>query len=83
MQLINSIPLNLRNIIKNNCSSINLLLLNHHLVKNNDLISLDKLYFREFIFLRIDQPLTFTLKICFENKIYTGRKFTYFREKYC
>ena len=33
MQLINSIPLNWKNIIKNNCSSSNLLLLNHHLVK--------------------------------------------------
>ena len=68
MQLINSIPLNLRNIIKNNCSSINLLLLNHHLVKNNDLISLDKLYFRELynilVYLSPHRP---TSHIYFEN----------------
>ena len=43
MQLINSIPLNWRN-IKNNCSSTNLLLLNHDLVKKNNLISLYKLH---------------------------------------
>ena len=47
MQPINSIPLSWRNIIKNNCSSTNLLLLNHHLLKKNNLISLGKLHCRE------------------------------------
>ena len=47
MQLINAIPLNWKTIIKHNCSSANLLLLNHHLIKENNLISLDKLYCRE------------------------------------
>ena len=42
MQLINAIPLNWKTIIKHNCSSANLLLLNHHLIKKNNLISLDK-----------------------------------------
>ena len=45
MQPINSMPLNWRNIIKNNCSSTNVLLLNHHLVKKNNLISLGKLHY--------------------------------------
>ena len=68
MQLINSIPLNWRNIIKNNYSSTNLLLLNHHLVKKNNLISLDKLHCRElqniFVYTSPHKP---TSQIYFEN----------------
>ena len=47
VQLINLIPLNWKTIIKHNCSSENLLLLNDHLIKKNNLISLDKLHSRE------------------------------------
>ena len=47
MQLINSIPLNWRNIIKNKFSSKNLLPFNHNLVKKNNLINLDKLHCQE------------------------------------
>ena len=48
MQLINSIALNWRNIFKSNCSSTNLLLMNHQLVKKNNLIiSLGKFHFQE------------------------------------
>ena len=43
MQLINAVPLNWKTVIKRNCSSANLLLLNHHLIKKNNLISFDKL----------------------------------------
>ena len=68
MQLINSIPLNSRNIIKNNCSSINLLLLNHHLVKRNNLISLDKLHCPELynilVYISPHKPIS---QIYFEN----------------
>ena len=39
MKLINAIPLNWKTIIKHNCSSANLLLLNHHLIKKNNFIS--------------------------------------------
>ena len=44
MQLMNTIPLNWKTIIKYNCSSANMLLLNHHVIKKNNLISLDKLH---------------------------------------
>ena len=47
MQLINAIPLNWQTSIKHNCSSRNLLLLNHHLIKKDNVISLDKLHSRE------------------------------------
>ena len=47
MQLINAIPLNWKTIIKDNCNKANWLLLNHHLIKKNNLISLDKLHCRE------------------------------------
>ena len=47
MQLIDSMPLNWRNTIKDNYSSTNLLLVNHHLVKKNNLISLDILHCQE------------------------------------
>ena len=47
LQLINSIPLNWRNTIKNNCSSTNLLVPKHHLVKKNNIKSIDKFYFQE------------------------------------
>ena len=47
MLLINAIPLNWKTIIKHNCSSANLLLPNHHLIKKNNLISLDMLNSRE------------------------------------
>ena len=68
MQLINSIPLNWRNIIKNNCSSTNLLLLNHHLVKKNNLISLDKLHCQElYNILVYISPHKPTSQIYFEN----------------
>ena len=74
MQLINSIPLDWRNIIKNNCISTNLLLLNHHLVKKNNLISLDKLHFQELCNMLVyisAHKLMFQLffKIYFKSKI--------------
>ena len=43
MQLIRSIPQKLKNTIKNNRISENLLFLNHHLIKCNILFSLEKL----------------------------------------
>ena len=46
MSLVNVVPLNRETIMKHNCSSANLLLLNH-LIKKNTLISLDKLHCRE------------------------------------
>ena len=68
MQLINAIPLNLKTIIKHNCSSANLLLLNHHLIKKNNLISLNKLHCRELydilVYTSPDQP---TSHVYFEN----------------
>ena len=74
MQLINSIPLDWRNIIKNNCISTNLLLLNHHLVKKNNLISLDKLHCQELCNMLVyisAHKLMFQLsfKIYFKSKI--------------
>ena len=36
--------MNCKTIIKHNCSSANVSLLNHHLIKKNNLINLDKLY---------------------------------------
>ena len=75
MQLINPIPLNWRNIIKNNCSSTNLLLMNHQLVKKNNLIiSLDNLHYQELsnmlVYISPHKP-TYQLnfKICFKSKI--------------
>ena len=46
MQLINAISLNWKTIIKHNCSSASLLLLNH-LIKKDNLITLDKLHSQE------------------------------------
>ena len=67
MQLINSIPLNWRNIFKNNSSSRNFLLLNHHLGKKN-LISLDRLHCRELysilVYISLRRP---TSQIYFGN----------------
>ena len=69
MQLINAIPLNWRTIIKHNCSSANLLLLNHHLIKNNNLISLDKLHCRElYNILVYNSPHKPTSQVYFENR---------------
>ena len=68
MQLINAIPLNWKTIIKHNCSSANLLLLNHHLIKKNNLISLNKLHCQELydvlVYTSPDQP---TSHVYFEN----------------
>ena len=68
MQLINSIALNWRNIIKKNCSSTNLLLLNHHLTKKNNLISLDKLncleLYNMLVYISPHKP---TSQLYFEN----------------
>ena len=65
---MNAIPLNLKTIIKHNCSSANLLLLNHHLIKKNNLISLNKLHCRELydvlVYTSPDQP---TSLVYFEN----------------
>ena len=47
MQSIDFIPINWRNIIKNKYSSTKLLPLNHHLVKRNNLISLEMLHCKE------------------------------------
>ena len=68
MQLTNAIPLNWKTIIKHNCSSANLLLLNHHLIKKNNLISLNKLHSRELydvlVYTSPDKP---TSHVYFEN----------------
>ena len=69
MQLINSIALNWRNIFKNNCSSTNLLLMNHQLVKKNNLIiSLDKFHCQELsnmvVYISSHKP---TSQLYFEN----------------
>ena len=68
MQLTNAIPLNWKTIIKHNCSSANLLLLNHHLIKKNNLISLNKLHCRELydvlVYTSPDKP---TSHVYFEN----------------
>ena len=54
--------------IKNNCSSTNLLLFNQHLVKNNNLISLDKLRVQELckvlVYIFMHKP---TSQLFFEN----------------
>ena len=49
MQLINAIPLNWKTFIQYNCSSVNLLLVNPHLIKKNSLVSFDKVHSREYI----------------------------------
>ena len=68
MQLINAIPLNCKTIIKHNCSSTNLLLLNHHLIKDTNLISLDKLHYRElYNILVYTSPHKPTSQVYFEN----------------
>ena len=86
-QLISALPLNWKTIIKHNCSGINLLLLNLHLIKENNLICFGKLHCRELYnilvyILFINQPLKYILKIFFASKSYTGRKFTYFLEEF-
>ena len=69
MQLINAIPLNWKLIIKHNCSSANLLLLNPYLIKKNNLISLDKLHCREpyniLVYTSAHKP---TSQVYFENR---------------
>ena len=68
MQLINAIPLNWKTIIKHNCSSASLLLLNHHLIKKNNLISLDKLHCRElYNILVYTSPHKPTTQVYFDN----------------
>ena len=69
MQLINSIPLNWKNTIKNNCSGTNFLLLNHHLVKKNNLVSLGKLHFQELYYYMLVyiSPHKPTPQLYFEN----------------
>ena len=73
MQLINAIPPNWKTIIKHNCSNANLLLLNHHLIKKNNSISLDKLHCRELYNILVytsphKQPLKYILRIFFTSK---------------
>ena len=68
MQLINAVPLNWKTIIKHNCGSANLLLLNHYSVKKNNLISLDKLHCRElYNTLVYTSPHKPTSQVYFEN----------------
>ena len=68
MQLINAIPWNRKTIIKHNCNSANLLLLNHHLMKKNNLKRLDKLHCRElYNILLYTSPHKPTSQVYFEN----------------
>ena len=83
MELINPITSN----FKHNYSNANLLLLSHHLIKKNNLISLDKLHCWELdnilIYTSPHQPTsTYILKIFLPSKSQTGRIFTYFLKKY-
>ena len=68
MQLINAIPLSWKTVVKNNCSSESLLLLNHHLIKKNNLISIEKLHCRElYNILVYNSPHKPTSQTYFEN----------------
>ena len=68
MQLVNAIPTNWKTTIKNNCSSTDLLLLNHHLIKKNNLTGLDKLHCRElYNILVYASPHKPTSQVYFEN----------------
>ena len=68
MQLINAITLNRKTIIKHKCNSANLFFLNHHLIKKNNLKSLDKLHCRElYNILVYTSPHKPTSEIYFEN----------------
>ena len=68
MQLINAIYLNWKTIIKHNSSSANLLLLNHHSIKKNNLISLYKLHCRElYNMLVYISPHKSTSQVYFKN----------------
>ena len=68
MELINAIPLDWKTIIKHNCSSANLFLLNHDLIKKNNLISLDKLHCQElYNILVYNAPHKPTSQVYFEN----------------
>ena len=68
MQLINSIVLNWRTIIKSNCNSTNVLLFNHHVLKKRNLINLDKLYCWELYNILVSiSPNKPTSQIYFEN----------------
>ena len=68
MQLVNAIPTNWKTTIKSNCSSTDLLLLNHHLIKKNNLTGLDKLHCRElYNILVYASPHKPTSQVYFEN----------------
>ena len=68
MQLANAIPINWKAVIRNNCSSADLLLLNHHLIRKNNLTSLDKLHWWElYNILVYDAPHKPTSQVYFEN----------------
>ena len=68
MYLIDAIPLNWKTIVKHTCNSPNLLLLNHHLIKKNNLISLDKLHSRELHKILVyTSPHKLTSQVSFEN----------------
>ena len=68
MQLINAIPLNWKTSLKHNCSSRNLLLLNYHLIKKDNVISLDKLHSRELCNILVYTfPHKQTCQVYFEN----------------
>ena len=68
MYLVDAIPLNWKTIVKYTCNSANLLLLNHHVIKKNNLISLDKLHSRElYKILVYTSPHKPTSQVYFEN----------------
>ena len=69
MQLIYSIPQKWKNAIKNNTISQNLLFLNHHLMKCNILLSLEKLNSKELYLIQVTREFRKqTLKIYFEKR---------------
>ena len=69
MQLIYSIPQKWKNAIKNNRISQNLLFLNHHLIKCNILLNLEKLNSKELCLIqRTCEYCKQTLKIYFEKR---------------
>ena len=68
MQLIHSIPQKLKNTIRNNRISENLLFLNHHLIKCNILLSLEKLTSKELYLIQLTHDFCKpTLHIYFEK----------------
>ena len=86
LQLTHAIPIQWKScLFQDKGNSFNLAILDHHLIKKNQISALEKLHSKDYILCRLwkdikNQLLKYILKMFFKNTIFNGTLFIYYQD---